>query len=285
MVHRVSLTLLLLAVSSTGSATPVKDETISIRADVWFPMNGEPGSDRPGYMIEFAKAIFEPLGYRVDYQDMPWTRSLFNVGQGASDCVVGAYREDAPNFVFPRTHWGEDQNLFWTRADSGWQYDGNLSSLDGMRIGLIRDYAYSPAFDALMATEPAGAEFLSANNALEQNIRKLALGRIDVTVESRLVMEAKLKALGMEDEIIPAGRLGEPNPMYIACSPANPDSQRYVDWVDSGTARLRESGELQTILGRYGLRDWRPSPETTQPSAMRPVPQPGPGRPPAFPDR
>jgi len=253
---------ILLLVAIAGLSSPVSaDSTIHIRADAWFPMNGEPGSDRPGYMIELAQAIFGAQGYQVDYRVMPWSRSLLNVSLGFSDCVVGAYKEDAPSFVFPETSWGEDQMLFWKRADSEWQFDGGLSSLEGLQIGLIRDYAYSPAFDALMAMAPSGAEFLSANNALHQNIRKLMLGRIDVTVESRLVMDAKLEALGLEEEIVSAGQLGSLNPMYIACSPKNPESQRYVEWVDAGTARLRETGELQAILARYGLRDWRQVPD------------------------
>jgi len=75
------------------------------------------------------------------------------------------------------------------------------------------------------------------------------LGRIDVTVESRLVMDAKLEALGLEEEIVSAGQLGSLNPMYIACSPKNPESQRYVEWVDAGTARLRGN---RRITGHTG---------------------------------
>ena len=255
--------ILLLAIA--GLCYPAfADPTVRIRADVWFPMNGEPGSDQPGYMIEFAQAIFGARGYQVDYRVMPWSRSLLNVSLGLSDCVVGAYKEDAPGFVFPETSWGENQNLFWKRADSEWHFDGDLSSLEGLQIGLIRNYAYSPGFDAVMATDPPGAEFLSANNALDQNIQKLMLGRIDVTVESRVVMERQLEELGLVDTIVPAGRLGDPNPMYIACSPEKPESQRYVEWVDVGTAELRETGELQAILARYGLRDWQQVPDQAE---------------------
>lgn len=233
-------------------------ESISIRADAWFPMNGDPDAERPGYMIELAEAIFEPRGYEIDYAVMPWARSLLNVSQGIDDCVVGAYIEDAPDFIFPSTHWGEDQTLFWKRHDSDWTYE-DLSSLEDITVGLIHGYAYERAFDNHMEAAPDGAEFISANNALEQNIHKLRLGRIDVTVESRLVMEAKLQELGLEGEIVPAGRLGDPDPMYMACSPKNPDSERYARWIDSGTRKLRESGELQAILERYGIEDWHQS--------------------------
>jgi polar amino acid transport system substrate-binding protein len=54
----------------------VQAQTISIRADYWYPMNGDPNSDKPGYMIDLAKAIFEPQGIAVDYQLMPWSRAI-----------------------------------------------------------------------------------------------------------------------------------------------------------------------------------------------------------------
>jgi len=60
-----------------------------------------------------------------------------------------------PPALFFQKPLGEDQMLFWKRADSEWQFDGGLSSLEGLQIGLIRDYAYSPAFDALMAMAPS----------------------------------------------------------------------------------------------------------------------------------
>lgn len=40
----------------------VQAEEISIRADVWYPHNGEPTSAAPGYMIEIAKAVLGPAG-------------------------------------------------------------------------------------------------------------------------------------------------------------------------------------------------------------------------------
>lgn len=238
------------------SVMPLHADTITIRADAWYPMNGEPGAEKPGYMIELARAVFNPAGHTVDYALMPWERAVKSVRSGEFDCVVGAYKEDAPDFVFPEEHWGLDETHLWVTPDSDWKYDG-VESLQGKTVGLIGGYAYGEEFDAFFEENPKQAQYLKANNALEQNIKKVMGGRIDTTAESPSVMRAKLKDMGLEGKLVSAGRLGEPTPMYIACSPANKSSQTYVDLVDKGTRELRAEGKLESILDRYGLEDWK----------------------------
>jgi polar amino acid transport system substrate-binding protein len=34
-------------------------DVVSIRADAWYPINGDAGSEAPGYMIEIAEVIFK----------------------------------------------------------------------------------------------------------------------------------------------------------------------------------------------------------------------------------
>lgn len=112
------------------------DNTITIRADHWYPMNGDPGSDMPGYMIELASAILKEHGYSVNYEKMPWKRAVSSVRDGKFDCVVGAYKEDAEDFIFPEESWGLDQADFFVKKSNEWRYKG-LESLGEMKIGLI----------------------------------------------------------------------------------------------------------------------------------------------------
>lgn len=235
-------------------------DTITILADEWFPMNGDPASATPGYMIELAKAIFEPAGHTVDYQVKPWERSVKTVRDGEADCVVGAYKEDAPDLVFPTASWGWDQSNFYVKTGESWRFKG-FDSLTGQKIGLIGAYAYDEDFDKHIKAHPQLVEYVKANNALEQNIKKIIGGRVTTTVESPLVMKAKLKELKLQGQLEKAGALGEPSQMFIACSPARASSQVYTKLVDEGTAALRASGKLAEILERYGLvDDWQGNP-------------------------
>lgn len=44
--------------------------------------------------------------------------------------------------------------------------------------------------------------------------------------------------------------------MYIAFSPAISQSKEYARILSEGVDTLRKSGELKTILKKYGLDDW-----------------------------
>ena len=58
----VALLAVLMIVCSASFAA----ETISVRADVWMPYNGEPGAEKPGYGIEILKAVFGPQNIEID---------------------------------------------------------------------------------------------------------------------------------------------------------------------------------------------------------------------------
>ena len=48
-----------------------------------------------------------------------------------------------------------------------------------------------------------------------------------------------------------------PGYMYIACTSEKEFSKDLMKLVDEGTNKLRQSGELQIILDKYGLKDWQ----------------------------
>lgn len=231
-------------------------ETITIRADEWYPVNGQPDSDRPGYMIELASTILAGHDYSVDYQTMPWERAVDSVRKGKYDCVVGAFRGDTPDFVFPRENWGRIATGFYTRAGNPWRYTG-LNSLRTQTVGIIGGYAYGDELDSFILQNGSLFHAIKGETALENNIEKLLAGRISVIAEAPLVMNAKLKELGLQEQVRPAGRLNEGEPVYIACSPAKPRSRQLVDWFDTGIRELRRSGTLAKILAKYAMTDWK----------------------------
>ncbi|ABE54867.1 ABC transporter, periplasmic domain [Shewanella denitrificans OS217] len=233
-------------------------DVVSIRADAWYPINGDAGSEKPGYMIEIAEAILTENGHSLDYQTMPWERSLTEVRAGKYDCVVGATPGDAEDFIFPEESWGAFESTFYVKKGNGWRYT-DLDSVKNIKVGVIGGYAYSDEFDAYVAANKANAmvQVLNANNALEQNIKKLNAGRIDAVVESHLVMNAKLMEMGLVDNITSAGALTESEPIFIACSPAKASSKIYSSLFSGGIQKLRASGQLKTILDKYGLTDWK----------------------------
>lgn len=236
-------------------------DTIRIRADEWYPMNGDPNSELPGYMIDLAKAILEPEGHKVEYKVMPWKRALAETRAGNSNCVVGAIKNEAPDFLYPKIHWGVDQAAIYTLKNEDekkhWRYDGKLSSLKTRKTGVILGYFYGDELDVYFKQNSGTAfEFVSADRPLRQNIRKLLSGRINGVIETIPVMDAQLKQLGLTKKVVFAGSVGKRSLLYIACGAGNKDNQKYIDLINEAMPNLRKSGDLQQILMLYGLSLW-----------------------------
>ncbi len=250
----VLLSFWLILISSTALA-----ETITLRADSWYPYNGDPKSDKPGFMIEIARTIFAEAGYTIDYQLMPWARSIKEAESGRIDGIVGASHGDAPGFVFPDLPLGTTRYEFYTLPTSNWHYS-DLKSLDSVKIGCIADYSYGETFDAYRKANqdnPSRIVLTSGDSALEQAIKMLKLKRVDAVVESPDVFSWQIKQMGlMPEEFRTGGTLPESDQIFIAFSPLHEASKRYARLLSEGIARLRASGELAKILARYGVNDW-----------------------------
>jgi len=224
-----------------------------IAADPWCPFNCEPGSDKPGYLVEIAKEVFEPLGHTVTYETVNWARALVTTREGQYDAVFGAARGDAEDFVFPSEPLGQAGNAYFVRQNDPWKLD-KPEALSGKTVGLIRDYDYG-GLEADIE-KYATAEYVGGNDPLPSNIKKLLAERLDVVVEEASVFNYTAGEMGVLDKV----RLessGDYDPIYIAFSPAKDDSKQLAADLDAGMAKLRESGRLKEILAKYGLTDWK----------------------------
>lgn len=248
------------------AAVPVQADTLSIRADIWCPYNCAPTDPHgPGFMIEAARIIFAQAGHKIDYQLLNWARSIKMVREGRYHAVVGAGQGDAPDFIFPELALGYSRNGFFTRKGHPWRFQG-IDSLKSVTVGIINDYSYGPDFNAYLhlAAKTDRVQQVSGDNALELNIRKLLAGRIDVIIENQYVFLHRIRALGLSDKVRFAGHDGSRGPVnhvYIAFSPALEKSREYARILSRGIRRLRQSGQLDRILAKYGLTDWQNDPD------------------------
>lgn len=240
-----------------SSASGASADIVQLRADAWCPYNCTPGSDRPGYLIEIAREALALANHEVEYATMNWLRSIEAASAGEIDGVVGAVAAEVPDFHFsPKL--GEVDGGFATLYDTVIGIDASGALVD-VTIGVVRDYDYSTLINAYMEAYGGDRErvqFIQGEDALERNLLKLLSRRIDAAVDSVAVLENKLAELNLQDQVklIPAN---EPEPIYIAFSPANPNSPTYAAALAEGMEILRENGRLAEILARYGISDWK----------------------------
>ncbi|XXJ20363.1 hypothetical protein ACR42D_12685 [Desulfovibrio caledoniensis] len=82
-------------------------------------------------------------------------------------------------------------------------------------------------------------------------------GRVDIVADDAKVVCYLAHSMDLRESIEYAGYADEHAELYIAFSPARPDSVRNAELFDKGIRALRESGRLSELLAPYGLIDWR----------------------------
>lgn len=251
--------ILFLVLSLFVSIIRAENETIVLGADIWCPVNCAPNSERPGYMIEIAQKIFKEQMVNVEYRVMPWSRAIVEAEKGNIQAIVGAFKGDAPHFVYPQEELGLIGNSFFTHVYNSWHFQG-IDSLEQIVLGTIKDYEYGDTVNQYVANKKnAGkiVEMTGDKNVLSRSMDMLISNRIDVIVESDVVFWYQAKKANLVDSVKFAGQASKPTKVYIAFAPNSEISMKYAKILSDGVVNLRASGELKKIMSKYGLQDWQ----------------------------
>jgi polar amino acid transport system substrate-binding protein len=252
--RRTLLQGVLAALGLSRRAAAAEDRVVTLLADEYCPFNCAPGADPPGFGIEIARRILEPHGYVVVYEQTDWDAALRRVRGGEADAVIGAFKSDAPDFVFPGEPFGRSNFCYYVRPGFEWTFRG-VPSLSGVRIGVIRAYSYGAALDRYVAEQGHGPRVFIADGVrpLATLFEALGRGEIQVLVEDGAVVAYHLRRNPRESRVREVACEGAGS-LYVAFSPAarrQARSQKLARLWDQGLAALRDSGELQAIHRRY----------------------------------
>jgi polar amino acid transport system substrate-binding protein len=236
---------------------PAQAATIVLESDIWCPYTCAVAGDRPGYMVEIARAVFEPLGHTVEYRVIPWPRAVENVRNGSADGAIGATLDDVKDtLLLPAEPLGRSKNVFVTAKGSPWTYSGP-DSLSGRKLGTIRGYNYGDALESWIKAHHDRVEEAAGDAPLDANLKKVASNRVDATIDDAAVMAFTIARLGLGNQLREAGSDATVSDLYIAFTKAKPEGAVYARQLSEGIAALRSQGKLAAILGRYGLKDWK----------------------------
>lgn len=252
------LTSFIAACSIILSSLSAMADTITLKADYWMPFNGD-GKTETGYMLDVAKAVFEPLGHKVVYVVTPWEKALSEGRTGKCTGVIGASTDDAPELVYPVEELGQSIQFFCVKAGSPWKYAGP-ASLKPIKLGIIKDYAYFKELDDYIKANPSRVVYGTGDSPLEMNLARLAQGELGAVVDDRSVLKYTLARMSLQGKVTiapAASEASKPAKLYIAFSPRNPKAGDYARILAEGVVELRKSGQLQKILAKYGLSDWK----------------------------
>lgn len=232
------------------------DKHVVIAADPWCPHNCEAGSDQEGYMVDIAREAFAMAGYTLEYQNVSWARALRMARQGQIHGVVGAFKTDAPDFVFPNIPQGRATIALFTHPQSSWTYQG-LSSLENQTLLALNGYSYTKELDEYIEANRGDRSkvwIMSGGEPLERAIELLERKRTDVFAEDDYVMAWDARNNPNTIQLRRAGEISDTH-SYVAFSPSLDNADKLAELLTQGTRMLRESGRLDAILANYGLTE------------------------------
>jgi polar amino acid transport system substrate-binding protein len=236
------------------------DTHIVIAADIWCPFNCDKKDTQQGYMVDLASKIFAAKGIKVEYRIMPWSRVLQEVMDGQIDGAIGTAKVEANGLIFPTVEQGRMRNAFWIKQDQPWRFEG-ISSLQKVILAYIASYSYSRDVDTYLANPEHQQKVvaLHGKKALDSALGMLRAERVDAFIEDESVLRYNLQRLNLQN-IINAGYVDfetQRQNLYIAFTPIKPEAKEWASILSKGTAEMRANGQLDELLKRYGLQDWR----------------------------
>lgn len=236
-------------------ADPSSMQRLTVAADIWCPYNCEPGTHRPGYLVDILHEVFAPLGVSVEYSVVPWKRALVSVEKGLIDAALGAVSGNRGRNLIGKEALGVDETVLVVRAGEAFDYR-DPASLDGLRMGVIANYTYDAhgPLDAYLAQRIQGGRDISVihqEQPLASLLAMLHRSRIDVFPENRYVAQYAIEQSGYSGRVsmVPTGAADS---IYVAFTPSA-KGRRNLEILDAGVRRLRENGKFSQILERYWM--------------------------------
>lgn len=223
-----------------------------VLSDPWCPYACEQGSDQPGLIIELAQLALKGSGHTLVYKNQGWDSALADVRDGKSDSVAGAYKSDAPGFVFPEQAMAVSRNCFFVKSGSEWRFAGRKSLEQLASLGVVEGYSYGKRFDEFIAKNPAKIVAVEGEDPLADNLANLDAGKVAAILEEEQVTVYTLNKQGIMGRYSKVG-CAKPTKMYIAFSPAKPELKAIAEALGDGMARIKASKEVEAVYSRYGL--------------------------------
>ena len=244
------------------SKTP--KQTLHLATLDWPPYIGSNLCNK-GWVYQFSIALLNSKGYSVYIEFLPWARAVRNVELGKADILMPEYfiEDTAPSdYVTGKTRrellglsnsFKGGEIAFLKRKGDKDRFTGNLKSLKGQKIGVVRGYQNTPEFDAMMDNNEF--EIITSVDDL-QLVQLLVAKRVDliigdpqvlkfsVTYSSLTKPEKQSLLSSIEQESIPL----QYNPLYFAISKLTPKWLLVLEDINEGLYQFHNSGEIDRII-------------------------------------
>lgn len=250
------IVLLLCALAFAGAASPAAGQKTLLRlsANHWEPYTGA-ALPNQGVATEIVVTALERAGYATEVSFVPWSRALSSTYSGSADGIVAIWptSQRRSRILFSDSYLSNSLYLLYLRPELAAK--SSMEALDGVRIGVGRDYDYSDSFLTRnkYSLEPV--------DRVTQNLSKLYLGRVDMVLEDKHIVEYTLRNNQAEYGRQPPLKFSDDPllrlPLHFGINRNHPDAEEIIAAFNAQLKSMKKDGTLASILRKL---DPKPQP-------------------------
>ncbi|MGD2073603.1 MAG: transporter substrate-binding domain-containing protein [Gammaproteobacteria bacterium] len=241
--RRLVSALLLLGLAAR---TAVALELTVVHSGNWPPYSDQ-GLPEQGLAVDLVTSALQRAGHRTLVRVDSLDRILEGGKIGVYDVFATPwYSEERDQYLAFSKPYLESRIRFIKRRNKEFEFN-DFEDLQGMMIGVVKDYAYDDGFN-----ESRDLIKISERNLI-QNLLKLIQGRLDLTLDDELVLQYEI------NRYLPNSRKELemlPKPLavrgvHIGVSRENPAHAKIVADFNKAIAEMKKDGSYDRIVAKH----------------------------------
>lgn len=220
------------------------------------PFSYKDGDQLKGIYIDLLTEALERSNIRYEFMELPFSRILEMTKTGKINIGVDVFINDerkANGIFLEKYPIAEYAYALCSRVESNFEFDGNIESLKGKNIGIVRGYTLG-AYDYLYSDEAYNFDYTDDTTKLLNN---LINSRIDLAIEVKSTAKLSLRDLGYDKDVIIDENFYISNLSYLYLTD-NEFSRALIDELSYSFSDMRKDGTIEKIFKKYDMLDSMP---------------------------
>lgn len=221
-------------------AKSAEPETVRFCFNAWEPYAYPKGEEITGISIDILSEAAKRSGLSAKFVEYPWNRCLQSVQSGDIDAIIDA--AERPEFLQGPNSYSAYSNTFWVAPDSRLEIF-DFDRIRDLKVGLVNGYKYPNELLEGLSAVNADIDYAIDD---QTNIRKLAIGRIDVIVADHV--STKWFSRKNSLRIRPLSPDHSSDYLYASFNKKHPKLQKRID---AAIREMIDEGAVERIYAKY----------------------------------
>jgi polar amino acid transport system substrate-binding protein len=212
-----------------------------------------------GLDVELLKAIFEKMGYALNFSEVSWNQHQIDIEHGARDIAAGAFKSDVRSkYAYYSDSYRTEKDVIYVRENDTNRLNFKtteqwfeLLNNQNIRLGVVNGFYYGPTMMAFI-NDPENASRIVRVATDKENLTNLLNQNVDAISIDELVADTLIWRNKWQGQVKEVGVPIFSDGIHVIFSKAA-TSPTLVAEFNASLNNLRETGQYQEIVRTYLL--------------------------------